>query len=377
MNTLLPPMLREEQKSAVIIGSLVAVSAVIALIMRLPGGLLYSPARARVIMLGALGLAAVAAFCYPLTTDNGLLTLIGAVDGIGFSAATTINMASMMDAIRPNENRAHAVSFYVAGMSAGFAISGVCWSAAADAWGFTAAFWGMIAVYGVAAVLVVLVRRYESEEPAIELGTESTTLRRVQSFGVALLHPLVLFMMLGAFFLNVFLSQFQTFLPLTLLPLGLTLTQVGSMRSAWSLTNSLGRFFGGPVLGVIDYRRAQTGGILFQAVMLTLLEFRLPFAGYMAVSVLAASGRAICYVANALALAHVDPARIGRGVASGVMNAAGDFGNIIGPITGGMIATAVGYSSFWLVSPLLYAGIYVLALLAMRGRPIGVASAAV
>jgi MFS family permease len=368
LNTLLPPMFRDEQKGAVVIGALVAVSAMVALVMRLPGGLLYSPARARAVLIGSLGLAAAAAICYPLTVDDRLLTLIGALDGIGFSTATTVNMASMMDDIQPHESRAGAVSFYVAGMSTGFAVSAVCWSAAAEGWGYAAAFWGMAGTYGVAAALVAFVRRYEvaAHPPLAKASGPAWT--RARSFGAALLDPLVLFMMLGAFFLNVFLSQFQTFLPLTLLPLGLTLTEVGSMRSAWSLTNTLGRFFGGPILGRVDYRRTQTRGILFQAAMLTLLEFRWPFAGYMVVSILAASGRAICYVANAMALADVHPSKVGRGLASGVLNAAGDLGNILGPVTGGLIASAVGYSRFWLISPLLYAAIYLLALLAISRR---------
>jgi MFS transporter, FSR family, fosmidomycin resistance protein len=362
-------MFRDEHKSAVVIGALVAVSAFIALFMRLPGGLLYSPARARWIMLGSLGIAALAALAYPLTADDRLLTLIGAIDGVGFSAATTVNMASMMDDIRPNESRAGAVSFYVAGMSTGFAISGVCWSAAADAWGYAAGFWGMAVVYAITALLVLFVRRYEVPQDLAGPRTRTASRwQRAQNFGAALLDPLVLFMMVGAFFLNVFLSQFQTFLPLTLLPLGLTLTEVGSMRSAWSLTNALGRFFGGPVLNVLDYRRTQTAAILFQAAMLTLFEFRMPFAGYMALSVVAASGRAICYVANAMALSDVNPERVGRGLASGVMNAAGDLGNIFGPISGGLIVSAVGYTRFWLVSPLAYAALYLLALWVVRGR---------
>src|SRR5579862_2650857 len=159
-------MLREQHKGAVSIGALVAVSAMVALLMRLPGGMLYTPSRARIVMLGALSVAAAAAICYPLSSDPQLLTLFGALDGIGFSTATTVNMASMMDAIHPGESRAGAVSFYVAGMSAGFAISAV-----ADAWGFVAAFWGMAATYGVAASLVAFVRRYEpAERAAAETG---------------------------------------------------------------------------------------------------------------------------------------------------------------------------------------------------------------
>jgi MFS family permease len=370
LSTLLPPMLQSEGKGAAMIGALVAVSSVIALAVRLPGGLLYSPNRARALLVGALGLTSLAAALYPLTRDDGLLTLIGAIDGIGYSAATTVNMAAMIDSLSPTENRALAIAFFVSGMSFGFAISSVAWSALADHAGFTATFLALVSVYAVGAALVVLVRGREPavSDASMESKQEATRWRRAQSFVGVLLDPVVSFVMLGAFFLNVFLSQFGTFLPLTLLPLGLTLTQVGGLRSAWSLTNALGRVFGGPVLSVLDHRRTQNGSLLLQAALLTLFAFSMPFWAYFVVTVVAASGRAICYVANAVALSEVDPARVGRGVASGIMNAAGDLGNILGPVSGGLIAAAAGYQRFWLISPPLYLVLYFGALLLMGRR---------
>ena len=371
-------MFREEGKGPVVIGSLVAVSAVMALLLRLPGGLLYSRGRARGLLLGSLVISAIAAALYPLTTDDGLLTAIGALDGIGFSAATTVNMAAMIESIDPAENRAGAVSFYVSGMSSGYAISSFLWSVVAENFGYGSAFVGMVVVYGLATVMVLLAPRPElAARPALAAQPAATRWRRAQNFATVLLDPVVMFTMLGAFFLNVFLSQFGTFLPLTLLPLGITLGQVGGLRSAWSLTNALGRPFGGAVLSVLDHRRTQTGSLIVQAAMLTLFAFPLPFVAYLLITVVAASGRAICYVANAVALSEVDPARVGRGVASGVMNAAGDLGNIVGPVTGGLIASAAGYQHFWLISPPLYLAIYFGALRASgrRGEVQGVTAA--
>ncbi|HEY8691161.1 MAG TPA: MFS transporter [Chloroflexota bacterium] len=378
LSTLLPPMFREEGKGPVVIGSLVAVSAVMALLLRLPGGLLYSRGRARGLLLGSLVISAIAAALYPLTTDDGLLTAIGALDGIGFSAATTVNMAAMIESIDPAENRAGAVSFYVSGMSSGYAISSFLWSVVAENFGYGSAFVGMVVVYGLATVMVLLAPRPELvPRPALAALPAATRWRRAQNFATVLLDPVVMFTMLGAFFLNVFLSQFGTFLPLTLLPLGITLGQVGGLRSAWSLTNALGRPFGGAVLSVLDHRRTQTGSLIVQAAMLALFAFPLPFVAYLLVTIVAASGRAICYVANAVALSEVDPARVGRGVASGVMNAAGDLGNIVGPVTGGLIASAAGYQHFWLISPPLYLAIYFGALRASgrRGEVQGVTAA--
>jgi predicted MFS family arabinose efflux permease len=53
--------------------------------------------------------------------------------------------------------------------------------------------------------------------------------------------------------------------------------------------------------------------------------------------------RAIAVVANAVGLVQdVDENRVQRGLASGIYNAAGDLGNILGPSLGGLIAQATG-----------------------------------
>ena len=91
----------------------------------------------------------------------------------------------------------------------------------------------------------------------------------------------------------------------------------------------------------------------------------LPMVALLGVTVAAAWGRAICFVANTLALADIDPRRLSRGVASGVMNAAGDLGNIVGPLVGGILAGAVGLQGFWLVTPPLCLAVYYALLLAI------------
>jgi len=48
----------------------------------------------------------------------------------------------------------------------------------------------------------------------------------------------------------------------------------------------------------------------------------------------------------------VPESRVQRGLASGVYNAAGDVGNIIGPSIGGLIAQATGIASVFVVGSL-------------------------
>jgi predicted MFS family arabinose efflux permease len=368
--TLLSPLLREQGKDPVAIGALVGVPAIVSLLIRIPGGLLYSQRRARPLLGLAVCLGALGFVLYPVTTDALVLVFVGAIYGVGYSIATTVSMALAIESLRPGDNRGQALGIYAAGMSTGYAVGSLVGGISGDSLGYTGAF-RLAAVLFLVAMLPMLLDR--SEPPPLERSAAGSAAqlvgwRRATSFAGLLLDPVLMFIILGAFFLNVYLTQFNTFLPLTMLPLGFTLAQIGLVRTAWSLTNTLGRSFGGPVLNWLGHHRAQHSSLVLQAGMLMLLALPLPLPAYIGVTVMAASGRAICFVANTVALADIDPTRVSRGVASGVMNAAGDLGNIAGPVTGGFIARAVGLQSFWLISPPLYLAIYFGLLLALRRR---------
>jgi predicted MFS family arabinose efflux permease len=63
--------------------------------------------------------------------------------------------------------------------------------------------------------------------------------------------------------------------------------------------------------------------------------------------------RAIVIVANAVGLVQdVDENKVQRGLASGIYNAAGDLGNILGPSIGGLIAQATSISGVFVIGSL-------------------------
>ena len=62
---------------------------------------------------------------------------------------------------------------------------------------------------------------------------------------------------------------------------------------------------------------------------------------------------AIVIVANAVGLVRdVDENKVQRGLASGIYNAAGDLGNILGPSIGGLIAQATSISGVFVIGSL-------------------------
>jgi predicted MFS family arabinose efflux permease len=77
--------------------------------------------------------------------------------------------------------------------------------------------------------------------------------------------------------------------------------------------------------------------------------------------------RAIVIVANAVGLVQdVPESRVRRGLASGVYNAAGDLGNILGPSIGGLIAHATGIASVFVIGSLGSTALFFLGMWAVQ-----------
>ena len=72
-------------------------------------------------------------------------------------------------------------------------------------------------------------------------------------------------------------------------------------------------------------------------------------------------------VANAVGLVQdVPESKVRRGLASGVYNAAGDMGNILGPSIGGFIAHATGIASVFVVGSVGSTALFFLGVLLVR-----------
>jgi len=352
--TLLTPLLHSQGKDPALIGGLVAVSGVVSLLMRIPGGLLYSPKRARPAMLAAMAVAALATALQPLTGAVGLFAGIRMLYGFGFSVSTTVNMAIFVDSITRDEDRRRSAGIYASAMSSGYTLGSLAGGFAGQQLGFRTAYLGMAALWLVAAVPVLLrppnlAARAAPSGPVVSRGT------RVRTFGSVLLEPPILAMILGGLFINLNQSLFITFSPLVLLAIGLGVSEIGILRAVFSFTNTLTRPVAGLALEHFDHRRAQHAGLLINGGMLMLFALPLGFGPYLAVAVLAASGRGFAIVANTVALTQdVDPSRVSRGIATGILNASLDLGNVAGPVIGGLIASWAGIHTLWLIAPPLY-----------------------
>jgi MFS family permease len=109
----------------------------------------------------------------------------------------------------------------------------------------------------------------------------------------------------------------------------------------------------GHVVNKIGHRGLSYFGFPLQSLLLMLVP---NFTGFMTILLVYVSSgllRAVVLVANAVGLVQdVPESRVRRGLASGVYNAAGDLGNILGPVMGGFIAHATGVASVFVIGSL-------------------------
>jgi MFS family permease len=164
------------------------------------------------------------------------------------------------------------------------------------------------------------------------------------------------------------------FLPLYGLAVGMTLTQVGVIRAFYSLCNAITRPLSGFVVNRLGHRKLSYGGLPLQSASLMLVPLFTDFGAVLAVFIFAGFMRAVAIVSNAVSLVQdVDETKVHRGVATGIYNAAGDLGNILGPSAGGLIASVTGIAGLFVVAPLgatalFFVSIGVLQLRAKKSR---------
>src|SRR6185295_10070521 len=169
----------------------------------------------------------------------------------------------------------------------------------------------------------------------------------------ALLEPELATVVLVALFLNLLHQMGGIFISLYGLGVGMSLTQIGIIRAAYAGCNAVTRPISGHVVNKVGHKGLSYFGLPLQALILMLVPLFTGFGTIIAVYVASGFMRAIVLVANAVGLVQdVPESKVRRGLASGVYNAAGDVGNILGPSIGGFIAQATGIASVFVVGSL-------------------------
>jgi MFS family permease len=360
---ILSPFLQNLHFPMAMIGTLIALSPVLSLVSRVPTGMVYKQNRARMLITAAIAIMGVCSFLYSVAKTALTFALVHGMNGFAYGAATTLYMAFYVDSLSPDENRSHAMGYYVGSLAVGYSTGNFLAGYVADRFGYDVAFYVAASLSLVGLALIGLI----GGTPRPMAKQKSARRARVEFRDSlkAVFEPNMAEVVIVAVCLN-FLNQVGgVFLPLYGLAIGLTLTQLGLIRAIYTLCNAVTRPLSGFIVTRFGHRRLSYGGVSLQSILMMLVPLCTGFGSVLAVSTSTGFMRAVAVVSNAVGLVEdVDETRVQRGVASGIYNAAGDLGNILGPGAGGLIASLTGVAGLFVVAPL---GSIVLFFAAIRG----------
>ncbi|HWP28203.1 MAG TPA: MFS transporter, partial [Chloroflexota bacterium] len=123
-----------------LIGGLVAVTAVVSLLSRLPAGLLYRSDTARRVQGAAITALAAFIALHPFAVAPWAFLLVRVLSGLVYGVAMTINLARFVDEQPPGPVRARAMGYYASGIAVGYSIASLLVGYVVESWGYVAAF---------------------------------------------------------------------------------------------------------------------------------------------------------------------------------------------------------------------------------------------
>ena len=370
-STIIPPFLDDMGIPVGLIGTLISLGPVLALTSRLPLGMAYNHNRARMLIAIAVVAMGITNFAYSLAVTSLTFAIVHALNGFAYGAVTTLYMAFYVDSLAADENRSHAMGYYVGSLAVGYSTGNFIGGFVADHFGYGLTFQSAAFLSLIPCALLWLLRSpmgqdagKAKEKPKVKLTSKE--------FWRALLEPGLATVVVTALFLNLLHQMSGVFISLYGLAVGMTLTQVGVIRAAYAGINAITRPISGHIVNKVGHRGLSYGGIPLQCALLMLIPLFTGFSAILIVYITSGLMRAIVIVANAVGLVQdVDETKVQRGIASAVYNSAGDLGNIIGPSLGGLIAQATGIASVFVIGSLGSTVLFLLVIFAvhrMHGR---------
>jgi DHA1 family multidrug resistance protein-like MFS transporter len=351
-STVIPPYLDHMRIPVALIGSLISLGPIFALAARLPVGMLYNRERARLLVSLAVLAMGVTNYSYSFAVNSWSFAIVHCLNGFAYSAVTTLYLALYVDSLAPDENRNHAMGYYVGSLALGYSTGNFFGGLIADHWGYAWTF-QLGAVPSLVAVALLWLLHGPSGAGGAQRKEKESAKLTSEGFFRALLEPELATVVLVALFLNLLHQMGGVFISLYGLGVGMSLTQIGIIRAAYAGCNAVTRPISGHVVNKFGHRGLSYFGLPLQAMILMLVPLFTSFGTIVVVYVASGFMRAIVLVANAVGMVQdVPESKVRRGLASGVYNAAGDLGNILGPSIGGFIAHATGIASVFVVGSL-------------------------
>jgi predicted MFS family arabinose efflux permease len=349
LSVLVPVYLnRRAGLGAAAIGAVVGVYGVASLAARLPVGIAYTAARGRVFLLAGGGLSAAAFALVPLVHGTLAFSALMAMNGLGWSVASTAQLALLVARPPGGVSTAAAMGWFSGATGLGnvaAVLGGVC----ADLIGLRPTFFVLAATPLLAALLMA--RRVAASE--VLAGADKP--RPERPLRALLQMPLAVWVgVLVMFFINALNAITNTFQPLIGTRAGLSLTQIGALSSIRSWASSSSRFGSGPLFSRFD----PAGLTLPLVVAGTLATCAIPsvigsFLFQIPLFAVAGLSRGLLRVTGSADAfdAVGDDERL-HGLTAALLYGGLDVGKIAAPVIGGVVAAAFGIATMLRVVPL-------------------------
>jgi MFS family permease len=340
-----------------LIGAIVGAFAVASLAARLPAGLTYSAARGTRFLLAGGACSALSFALTPVTTRPLALGVLSALNGVGWSVATTAQLALLV-ARRPHGvTTAEAMGWFSGATALGNVAAGLLGGGIADLVGVRESFYVLAVTPLVAALLMSRTAGASvTEEEIAAPPPRAPAVRSVTGL------PLAVWVgVLVMFFINSLNAVTNTFHPVIALAAGLSLTQIGALSSMRSWASSSSRFGSGPVFSRFDPASLTlplvlAGSLATCAIPSVISSFALQVPLFL----VAGLSRGLLRVtgsADAFEGAGDDERR--HGVVAALLYGGLDLGKIAGPVIGGAVAGVFGIATMFRVVPLGFLVLYV------------------
>lgn len=354
LQLLFPPYLDGYGYALPIIGVLVSLLSVTRLASRLPVGAAYGADRAKRQLVVSLVALSVATGGYAFA-DGRLLPVVGLTlaHGFAFGSLGTLVLAAIID--MTGGHRAGAImAWYTAALSTGYAVGAFVGGALGDAYGIPAAL-GMASVLPFLGIGIVLALPEFHGPLAPEVRAPG-----VRSFFAAVkgLDPRVWLAFVIVLYMNVVSDSVDAFFPLFGLSIGLSLAQLGLLKGMKSAAATVIRFASLGITRVVDYKVINFWGVVLMGVATIAVAYVNVFAAFAALFIVLGLCRGILRVTSAATVAELRREGKDVGLASGVYNAGLDIGAIIGPLAGGVLASAFGLATMFQVMALVAIALY-------------------
>ena len=351
LTVLIPVYLsRTGHLSTAAIGLVVGAFGLSSLVARLPVGLAYTAGRGNAFLLAG-GLLNAAAFALlPVVHGAPAFALLMALNGIGWSIATTAQLALLVAKPPGGVSTAAAMGWFSGATGLGNMAAGVLGGATADLIGLSPTFYVLAATPVIGALLMVRnVRASDVLAPSAEGAAPPRSWRLLVRMPLAVWAGVLVM-----FFINGLNALQNTFYPVLAAAAGLSLTQIGAASSLRSWASSSSRFGSGPL-----FQRLDPAGLTLPLVALgTLATCAIPsvigtFALQVPLFLFTGVSRGLLRVTgSADAFDAVGDDDRGHGLTSALLYGGLDLGKIVLPVVGGVVAHAWGIATMLRIVPL-------------------------